>query len=160
MKKNKVRPLLGAGSGAICGKTYFCQIQCKWDTGEPATRFKVEVMAQYSTRLITLLLWERDPKLLCGKPLDQVIKELPKADDDYLPSLNKMLERKMLIKIHETTTNGSNEVQGNVVNLMFDSDPQYNVEALDESVSTMEDKTPAKRASTSLSLSESTPLSL
>ncbi|MED6140709.1 hypothetical protein PIB30_096061 [Stylosanthes scabra] len=44
-------------------------------------------------------------------------------------------------------SNLSFETQGNVVNLISDSDPHYSVDTLDESVSTVDGKTPAKRAS-------------
>ncbi|MED6111995.1 hypothetical protein PIB30_057514 [Stylosanthes scabra] len=150
----------------------------------------------------TIVMGKREAKQLCGKPSHEVIKELPEAEDDYPPSLNKMLDRKLLIKIHvkksnfqdgdhvypvvkiveyeelvekymgtkkpitetsvdlDTTTNASFEVQRNIVNLISDSDPHFSLDALDESASTMEDKTLTKRACSPMSLPDSTPLSL
>ncbi|MED6224745.1 hypothetical protein PIB30_087051 [Stylosanthes scabra] len=61
---------------------------------------KVEVIANDNTGYINMLLWDREAKILCGKPTDKVKTEKVEGDDDYPPNLNKMLDRKLLLKIH------------------------------------------------------------
>ncbi|MED6226120.1 hypothetical protein PIB30_100384 [Stylosanthes scabra] len=149
-------------------------------------------MARDSTGCINLLRWEREVKSLFGKTTDKMKEEVVQGDDEYPPSLNKLLDRLLLIKIHVKSSNikdfdhvypvikivddeefiknykppnnnvtgsadigqSSNlsfETQGNVVNLISDNDPHYSVQVtLDESVPTVEGKTPAKRASPSV----------
>ncbi|MED6123136.1 hypothetical protein PIB30_046395 [Stylosanthes scabra] len=88
----------------LVGETYNCATVCKKDTGKPGVQG-----GGYGTGFSwfdhTALMGEREAKLLCRKASDQVLKELPEADDDYPLSLNKMLERKLLIKIHVRNSN-------------------------------------------------------
>ncbi|MED6156576.1 hypothetical protein PIB30_015675 [Stylosanthes scabra] len=78
-------------------------------------RYKVEVMACDSTGCITLLLWEREVKMLRGKSSEKLKGEVVEGDNDYPPSLNKLLEKKLLIKIHVQSSS------------IIDSDPVYPV---------------------------------
>ncbi|MED6158212.1 hypothetical protein PIB30_030718 [Stylosanthes scabra] len=111
-------------------------------------------MAKDSMGVINLLFWDREAKDLYGKSADQMKKEL-----DLVYTVIKFLDDKKVIKKHKlnkepnvtesvdrgTTSNLSDEMQGNAVNLISNSDPNYSMDALDEPVSTLEAKTPAKR---------------
>ncbi|MED6111997.1 hypothetical protein PIB30_057569, partial [Stylosanthes scabra] len=62
--------------------------------------FKVEVIAPDNTGCINLLPWDSEAKTLCGKSADKVKQEKVERQDDYPSNLNKMLNRKLLTKIH------------------------------------------------------------
>ncbi|MED6185380.1 hypothetical protein PIB30_056552 [Stylosanthes scabra] len=160
--------------------------RCDKDDGERTERYKVEAIAHDNIGCINLLMWDREAKKLCGKLAEDVKKEKIEAEDDYPPSLNNMLERKLLFKIHVKNSNInevdtvfpvikliddkdlitrftpankpplqgsleagnisnlSTELSGSAINLMADSYPQYSVGDVDEAVSTIKAKIPAK----------------
>ncbi|MED6199842.1 hypothetical protein PIB30_079669 [Stylosanthes scabra] len=88
---------------------------CSKDTGARVDRYKIEVIATNDTGCINLLLWDREAKLLCGKPAEEVKKEKLEGDDNYPKTLNNMLDRKLLIRIHVRSSN------------ITDGDPVYPV---------------------------------
>ncbi|RYR59778.1 hypothetical protein Ahy_A05g025751 [Arachis hypogaea] len=103
------------------GDRYECD-KCGHTHRSAALRFKVEVMVYNGTGSISLLLWDREMVQLCGKRAEQ---------------------------IRDTEEGGcSNSVHvSRDVNLKNDCDPEYNFDAMEESISSLKYKTPLKRTS-------------
>ncbi|MED6174060.1 hypothetical protein PIB30_065306 [Stylosanthes scabra] len=62
-------------------------------------------MATDDTGSINLLLWDREARILCGKPASEVKKEKVEGEDDYPKSLNNILDRQFLLRIHVRDSN-------------------------------------------------------
>ncbi|XP_057734140.1 uncharacterized protein LOC130949435 [Arachis stenosperma] len=71
------------------GNRYECD-KCGHTHGSAALRFKVEVMVYDGTGSINLLLWDR---------------EMAEGDDEYPPTLNNIMDRKLLLKINVKSAN-------------------------------------------------------
>ncbi|MED6222050.1 hypothetical protein PIB30_060725 [Stylosanthes scabra] len=69
------------------------------DTWERVDRYKIEVIATDDTRCINLLLWD-DPLWKDSKR-----SEARKGEEDYPKTLNNMLDRKLLLRIHVKSSN-------------------------------------------------------
>ncbi|XP_057723394.1 replication protein A 70 kDa DNA-binding subunit B-like [Arachis stenosperma] len=168
------------------GNRYECD-KCGHTHGSAALRFKVEVMVYDGTGSISLLLWDREMVQLCGKRAEQIRDTEAEGDDEYPPTLNNIMDRKLLLKINvksanikqfdqiytvmkicddeeiiekntqsvlsaepSTNTEGgcSNSVHVSAdFNLKNDCDPEYNLDAMEESISSLKCKTPLKRTS-------------
>ncbi|XLU34536.1 hypothetical protein S245_070602, partial [Arachis hypogaea] len=86
------------------GDRYECG-KCGHTHGAAAIRYKVEVMVYDGSGSINLLLWDRETTQLCGKQADKIILEDVIGDDDYPPSLNNMMDKKVLFKINVKSAN-------------------------------------------------------
>ncbi|QHO12363.1 Replication protein A 70 kDa DNA-binding subunit A [Arachis hypogaea] len=86
------------------GDRYECG-KCGHTHGAAAIRYKVEVMVYDGSGSINLLLWDRETTQLCGKQVDKIVLEDAVGDDDYPPSLNNMMDKKVLFKINVKSSN-------------------------------------------------------
>ncbi|XP_016195509.1 uncharacterized protein LOC107636521 [Arachis ipaensis] len=131
--------------------------------GAAAIRYKVEVMVYDGSGSINLLLWDRETTQLCGKQADKIVLKDAVGDDDYPPSLNNMMDKKVLFKINVKSANikqydpvytvmkeadcsNSIDVSSNVVAIISDNDPELTLDSMEECMSSLKFKTPAKRA--------------
>ncbi|MED6106265.1 hypothetical protein PIB30_003224 [Stylosanthes scabra] len=137
------------------------------DTGDRVDMYKIEVMATDDTGSINLLLWDRETRILCGKPASEVKKEKVEGEDDYPKTLNNILDRQFLIRLLVRDSNindgdlvypvikviDDKEVIGKCTSIKAPMEVQGNadVDDLADSVSTINAKTPGSTASTSLS---------
>ncbi|QHO19132.1 uncharacterized protein DS421_11g326220 [Arachis hypogaea] len=138
---------------------------------------------------INLLLWAREMVQLCSKRAEQIREQELEGDDEYPPTLNNIIDRKLLLKINVKSTNikqfdqiytvmkicddeeiikkntqsvlsaelSTNNIKGgssnsvhvsrDVVNLKNDCDLEYNLDAIEESISSLKCKIPLKRTS-------------
>ncbi|MED6177853.1 hypothetical protein PIB30_101952 [Stylosanthes scabra] len=118
---------------------------CTKDAGERVVRYKVDVIANDNTECINLLLWDREAKSLCGKKLRQKRLKRTMLSSKYKQDViadEEVIGKCTLVK--GSTSTLSTELGGNAVNLIADSYHQYSVDDLDESVSIVDAKTPAK----------------
>ncbi|RYR02651.1 hypothetical protein Ahy_B06g081454 [Arachis hypogaea] len=67
--------------------------------------YKVEVMAYDGTGSITLLKWDKENVQLCGKQANQIKNEVAKESESYPPTLDGMMDRKLLFKVNIKTAN-------------------------------------------------------
>ncbi|KAL4343512.1 hypothetical protein AHAS_Ahas11G0085800 [Arachis hypogaea] len=126
---------------------------------------------------------------LCSKRAEQIREQELEGDDEYPPTLNNIIDRKLLLKINVKSTNikqfdqiytvmkicddeeiikkntqsvlsaelSTNNIKGgssnsvhvsrDVVNLKNDCDLEYNLDAIEESISSLKCKIPLKRTS-------------
>ncbi|KAL4293179.1 hypothetical protein AHAS_Ahas18G0102200 [Arachis hypogaea] len=117
------------GNRYKCGK---CGHTHRYD----ALRFKVEVIVFDGTRSIMLLLWDKETIMLCGKHIEQVMEEKVSTQDDYPPTFNNIMDKRVLFKL--------NVKFGNISQY----DPVYTVtrDSPHECISSLKCKTPAKRS--------------
>ncbi|RYQ97283.1 hypothetical protein Ahy_B08g093315 [Arachis hypogaea] len=144
------------GNRYKCGK---CGHTHRYD----ALRFKVEVIVFDGTRSIMLLLWDKETIMLCGKHIEQVMEEKVSTQDDYPPTFNNIMDKRVLFKLNVkfgnisqydpvytvTRKNGCNnsiDILGRVVNLNTYYDMQPSLDSPHECISSLKCKTPAKRS--------------
>ncbi|RYR27779.1 hypothetical protein Ahy_B01g051829 [Arachis hypogaea] len=73
--------------------------------GCAALRFKVEVMVFDGTGSIRLLLWNKKTMMLCGKRAEQVMEEKVSTEDDYPPTFDNMMDKRVLFKLNVKSGN-------------------------------------------------------
>ncbi|XP_016168192.1 uncharacterized protein LOC107610695 [Arachis ipaensis] len=153
-----------------CGK-------CGHIHGSDALRFKIEVMVYNGTGSISLLLWDRemsdgdneypstlnniiDKKLLLKlnvkfaniKQFVHIYTVMKICDDEEIIEKNtqSVLSTEPFTNNTEGGCSNLVHVSGDVVNLENDCDPEYNLDVIEESISSLKCKTPAKRTSQQL----------
>ncbi|XP_016185843.1 uncharacterized protein LOC107627526 [Arachis ipaensis] len=91
-----------------CGHTHGCAAL--------SSKFKVEVMVFdgtcktwsnrcYSTGSIRLLLWDKETMMLCGKRGEQVMEENVSTEDDYPPTFDNMMDKRVFFKLNVKFSN-------------------------------------------------------
>ncbi|QHO26921.1 Replication protein A 70 kDa DNA-binding subunit B [Arachis hypogaea] len=120
------------------GNRYECG-KCGHTHGSASLRFKVEVMAYDGTGSITLLLWDRETVQLCGRQAEQIKDEEELYAEGYPAALESLLERKLLLS-------NSVDLSAAMVDINNLSDSQYSVDVVEDSVTSLKCKTPAKTA--------------
>ncbi|XP_020989662.1 uncharacterized protein LOC110276908 [Arachis duranensis] len=132
--------------------------------------FKVEVMVYNGTRSIMLFMWDRETIQLCGRQADQIKDEECTDGKGYPPTLDCMMDRRLLFKVNvkasnirhydqvytvmkicddeeiETDYSDSLDVFAAAVNLHNDTEFMLSVDGLEDNVTSLKSKTPAKRA--------------
>ncbi|MED6174953.1 hypothetical protein PIB30_073876 [Stylosanthes scabra] len=63
-------------------------------------KYKVEVVASDGTRGVSLLLWDTQANLLCGKSVEQIKMEGGLRDEEYPETLDSMMWRLLLFRIY------------------------------------------------------------
>ncbi|QHO45371.1 Replication protein A 70 kDa DNA-binding subunit B [Arachis hypogaea] len=144
------------------GNRYECG-KCGHTHGSASLRFKVEVMAYDGTGSITLLLWDRETVQLCGRQAEQIKDEEELYAEGYPAALESLLERKLLFKVNVKSSNiklydqvytvmkdtgcsNSVDLSAAMVDINNLSDSQYSVDVVEDSVTSLKCKTPAKTA--------------
>ncbi|XP_016196227.1 uncharacterized protein LOC107637311 [Arachis ipaensis] len=86
------------------GNRYECG-KCGHTHGAASVRYKVEVMACDGTGSIALLMWDRETVQLCRRQADQIKDEVVLGGDGYPPTLETMMDRKLLFKVNVKSSN-------------------------------------------------------
>ncbi|KAL4330864.1 hypothetical protein AHAS_Ahas13G0442700 [Arachis hypogaea] len=91
--------------------------------------FKVEVMACNGTGSITLLMWDR---------------KMAFDGDGYPPALETMMDKKLLFK--DNGCSDSINVSAVLANMQNDTDSIFSMDGIEDSVTSLKEKIPVKRA--------------
>ncbi|RYR57899.1 hypothetical protein Ahy_A05g023577 [Arachis hypogaea] len=117
-------------------------------------RYKVEVMAYNGTGSITLLMWDREIVQLCGKQADQIKDEvvytvMKICDDEEIVEINhsKKMHNVTSATITETGYSDSIDMSAVVAIRKNDADSMLSLDGVEDSVTSLKYKTPAKRPS-------------
>ncbi|RYR16665.1 hypothetical protein HN51_067425 [Arachis hypogaea] len=86
------------------GNRYECS-KCGHTHGSASLRYKVEVMAYDGTGSITMLMWDRETTQLIGRQAEQIKDEDCLEGEGYPPTLDNMMDKKLLFKINVKTAN-------------------------------------------------------
>ncbi|XLS64880.1 hypothetical protein HN51_024854 [Arachis hypogaea] len=138
------------------GNRYECS-KCGHTHGSASLRYKVEVMAYDGTGSITMLMWDRETTQLIGRQAKQIKDEDCLEGECYPPTLDNMMDKKLLFKINVKTANinkhdqengicNSMDVSATVANLKSDNNSQCSVDVVEDSVTSLKCKIPTRRA--------------
>ncbi|XP_057740703.1 uncharacterized protein LOC130957884 [Arachis stenosperma] len=138
------------------GDRYECG-KCGHTHESASLRFKVEVMVYDGTGSILLFMKDRETIQLCGRQADQIKDEECTDGKGYPPTLDCMMDRRLLFKVNvkasnirhydqETDYSDSLDVFAAAVNLHNDTEFMLSVDGLEDNVTSLKSKTPAKRA--------------
>ncbi|XLR35502.1 hypothetical protein S83_063402, partial [Arachis hypogaea] len=86
------------------GNRYEC-FKCGHTHGSASLRYKVEVIAYDGTGSITMLMWDRETTQLIGRQAEQIKDEDCLEGEGYPPTLDNMMDKKLLFKINVKTAN-------------------------------------------------------
>ncbi|XP_057739701.1 replication protein A 70 kDa DNA-binding subunit B-like [Arachis stenosperma] len=86
------------------GNRYECS-KCGHTHGSASLRYKIEVMAYDGTGSITMLMWDRETTQLIGRQAEQIKDEDCLEGEGYPPTLDNMMDKKLLFKINVKTAN-------------------------------------------------------
>ncbi|KAL4343056.1 hypothetical protein AHAS_Ahas11G0040200 [Arachis hypogaea] len=129
--------------------------------GCAALRFKVEVMVFDGTGSIRLLLWNKKTMMLCGKRAEQVMEEKVSTEDDYPPTFDNMMDKRVLFKLNVKSGNISQYdpvytvmrvcddkdiIEKNTPKEVSTTPTINNTDVPQECISSLKCKTPAKRS--------------
>nr|XP_025621400.1 uncharacterized protein LOC112712679 [Arachis hypogaea] len=169
------------------GNRYECG-KCGHTHASASLRFKVEVLVYDGTGSIMLLMWDRETAQLCGRQAEQIKDEESSDGEGYPPTLDSMMDRRLLFKINvkasnmkqydhvytvmkicddedivemnhpkpvqnnasanliETGCSDSIGISAVVVNMHNDTESMVSLDGVEDSVTSLKSKTPAKRA--------------
>ncbi|XP_020979807.1 uncharacterized protein LOC110272217 [Arachis ipaensis] len=169
------------------GNRYECG-KCGHTHASASLRFKVEVLVYDGTGSIMLLMWDREMAQLCGRQAEQIKDEESSDGEGYPPTLDSMMDRRLLFKINvkasnikqydhvytvmkicddedivemnhpkpvqnnasanliETGCSDSIGISAVVVNMHNDTESMVSLDGVEDSVTSLKSKTPAKRA--------------
>ncbi|XLR23530.1 hypothetical protein S83_051430, partial [Arachis hypogaea] len=86
------------------GNRYECG-KCGHTHASASLRFKVEVLVYDGTGSIMLLMWDREMAQLCGRQAEQIKDEESSDGEGYPPTLDSMMDRRLLFKINVKASN-------------------------------------------------------